>query len=660
MSSSVSESKSNVTIPKTKLTRKRNNSDADDKCKLATLEDENDKVDIKSGIEDETGADGNPANSSVRGFSIVKAHRPQKMRKVQRVLPRWLSQPTVISGNVSHDRTRVEKFVDHLDDETIKLLKENGIEEFFPVQTQVIHDLLTNSSVSIGYQFLFGKAGFRPRDICCSAPTGSGKTLSFVVPIVQILKHRVIRAVRCLVVVPVGDLAEQVYKVFCQYCKRSSLRVGLITGVNTFEKEQASLVKEGPYGFRSQVDVVVCTPGRLVDHINTTKGFNLTNLRFLVIDEADRMMEEIKQNWLAHVEKAVYKAEFTETDRAEDESSSSNRINLYSCLRKIPGPLTARSCSRSEIPLQKLLFSATLSHNPEKLEQLKLYHPKLITSASASKLPVSSTTVDNVSTVQQQQQQTIKTGQQQLQLKNATKEQPNTRNAADDVTGNSSAVNIDGDSLVKKYETPAGLTEKFVECTKSEKSLLLLYLMKELNFKQVLCFTNSVEATHRLCELLKLVGGVEMAVQEISSKLYISKRSRILRQFASGKINVLVCSDAMARGMDIENVECVILYDVPSILKRYVHRVGRTARAGRTGTAITLLEKKEIFHFKKMLNKAGMVGIKELKIKRTDLKPFVEPVKKALNRLPNVLKTEKKMSGNQRPKALKQKKFTNN
>jgi len=201
----------------------------------------------------------------------------------------------------------------------------------------------------------------------------------------------------------------------------------------------------------------------------------------------------------------------------------------------------------------------------------------------------------------------------------------------------------DGDKAgyVGKYSTPEGLNEQYIEVEVGQKPLVILYLLHALKFKQVLCFTNTVEATHRLYLLVQQFGGIQ--VQEFSSNLHAIKRARILKQFTSGKIQLLICSDAMARGMDVEGVKCVISYDYPRFVKTYIHRVGRTARAGKSGTAFTLLHRKEIFHFKKMLREAGKEGIQKMKkIQPESLNALVDPYKEALGRVPQILQTEKK------------------
>ncbi|XP_023932582.1 ATP-dependent RNA helicase DDX51 [Lingula anatina] len=507
------------------------------------------------------------------GFTVLGNFYKKKQEKVHRQLPAWLSHPTIVPIDIRYQKSDLDA-VKGLDESLREKLKENNISSFFPVQASVIPAIL--QSVEYG----MGRAGYRPSDICCSAATGSGKTLAFVLPIVQILQSRVVPQIRALAILPSRDLATQVYKVFQTYCSATQLKVGLIIGQKTLGSEQTTIVKKSHRGFQSLVDILVATPGRLVDHINLTPGFTLQHLQFLVIDEADRMMDEIKQDWLTRVETAVYEH------------------------RTKPGALNAASASRLDMPLHKLLFSATLSQNPEKLQQLNLFQPKLFTAGLKERVEIESVNLTSE-----------KTGEED------------------------GLARIEG-GFVGKYTTPVGLSEYFIQVAAQDKPLVVLHLMHHLKFRHVLCFTNSVEATHRLFLLVKLVGGLE--VREFSSSLHAIKRNRILKQFAAGKIDLLVCSDAMARGMDVDNVQYVLSYDSPPYIKTYIHRVGRTARAGKVGTAVSLCEKKEIFHFKKMIKEAGKTSVSEMKLRKSDYKALVEPYKNALAELQEILKKEKK------------------
>ncbi|KAK7481852.1 hypothetical protein BaRGS_00026878 [Batillaria attramentaria] len=478
---------------------------------------------------------------AVGGFSVLGNFENAALKPVKRVLPDWLAHPSIIQADLKRRKCAApgdqegDPDMKILDEELQKRLHENGIHSFFPVQRQVVPVLMKDLKCGI----FGGQCGMRPRDICVSAPTGSGKTLAFVLPVIQALRKRVVPHVRAVVILPVRDLAEQVFTVFRQYCAGTSLKVGLVVGRKTLAVEQATLVKKREGLYHSLVDILVATPGRLVDHINSTPGFDLSHLRFLVVDEADRMMEDIKQDWLVTVETAAFTAA---------------PLAYFPLSRTPPGPLTIASAQCSQLPVKKGEIQAA-------------------------------------------------------------------------------------GGFVGKYTTPEGLTEYFVECSAAEKPLVVLHFLHNLKFRQVLCFTNSVESTHRLYLLAKLFGGIKVC--EFSSRQQGERRKKIIRQFANGKVDLLVCSDAMARGMDVENVKCVISYDNPPYIKTYIHRVGRTARAGKAGTSISLLEKKEIFHFKQMMRDAGKwPRIREMKVGRQALRPLVEPFQAALRQLPDILKNE--------------------
>lgn len=479
------------------------------------------------------------------GFTVLGESVDQSRRKVRRVLPQWLANPDIVSVDFTEDQLPVEE-LEGLDEATVARLKANGVKKFFPVQRQVIPHLLIPADA---------KAPFRPSDVCVSAPTGSGKTLAFVLPIVQALKNRVVTRVRALVILPVQDLATQVYRVFQSFASGTALRVKLLTPQKSFAHEQNELVRTGIVGeAHSLADVIVATPGRLVDHIQNTRGFSLEHLRYLVIDEADRVMEDVQNDWLTHVEGAVYNGG-----------------------RSRPGPLTVENVSKGEVPLQKLLFSATLSQNPEQLERLNLFEPKLYTSVVKPKdiLEKSSTMIGS--------------GLEE------------------------------GFDTVGQYTTPAELREFVVTCTSGlKKPQILHHLLTSKEMKKVLVFTNSLEHTNFLSILLKEYG---LSVGELSSQIGV-KRKRMLNKFNSGTFDILVCSDALARGIDIGQIDYVISYDSPAFVKTYIHRVGRTARAGRAGTAITLVnaKSKEEKAFRALMREAGkMETLSPMEVDEDDL-----------------------------------------
>ncbi|XP_071796140.1 ATP-dependent RNA helicase DDX51-like [Asterias amurensis] len=535
-------------------------------------EDDDTEVDVgqrsKSAISEDEIED---EQETAEDFTILGDKKNKKKQKVTRVLPDWLAHPMLIEHDLQKHSVDVDK-MKQLDSLLVKRLQDDGVMRLFPVQRHVIPVIL--DSVKLGIQT--GDVGYRPRDVCVSAPTGSGKTLAFAIPIVQALLYRVVPRIRALVVLPTRDLAQQVHKVFTSLCKGTSLKAALVGGLKKFGQEQRMLVETS--NGETQCDIVVATPGRLVDHINKTRGFSLQHLRFLVIDEADRMMDQISQDWIAQVEKCAYK----------------------DSRRQTPGPITVASCSKIQMPLQKLLFSATLSQNPEKLTQLNLFQPRLITSVVTSKNRRKQKQVD---------------GQEALEERG---------------------------EFVGKFTTPFGLKERYIQCTPGEKPLVVLHLIQSLKLSQILCFANTIESTHRLYHLLKLIGGIEVA--EFSSNQTAGQRRQILKQFKAGKIELLICSDAMARGMDIENARYVISYDMPPYIKTYIHRVGRTARAGKTGVAYSLLQEYEVPKLLKMLEHAGKTNMIKHDIEEDEMEYLVESYEKALQKLPTILRVEKHYS----------------
>ncbi|XP_033847040.1 ATP-dependent RNA helicase DDX51 [Periophthalmus magnuspinnatus] len=507
-----------------------------------------------------------PEKSAAAGFPVLGRFSKKNILKVNRVLPQWLAKPDLIHQNIKdnlHPLSEVPLLCAHL----LKKLQSNHIQHLFPVQAEVIPAILESSH----HGLLMGPGGHRPRDICVSAPTGSGKTLTFVLPVIQALMQRVVCEVRALAVLPTKELAQQVWKVFSTYADGTQLKVVMVAGHKSLAAEEASLSEVRGGQRRSLADIVVATPGRLVDHINKNSSLCLEHLRFLIIDEADRMIDSMHQSWLSQLVKAVYVSK-TEAN----------------CLFRRPEAvhLTAASLCPAQMPLQKLLFSATLTHNPEKLQQLGLYQPRLFTSAHQVSEPASVPT-----------------------------------------------------PTPERFHFPQGLTEYYVPCTLSKKPLVLLHFVTWMKLSPVLCFTNSREAAHRLVLLLQLFGGIKAV--EFSSRLSPGERRRTLKEFQQGKIQVLVSTDAAARGIDISAVKCVINYDAPQFVRTYIHRIGRTARAGRAGLAFTFLLQVQEKNFLHMVREAGSPGIQKQMVKPELLKSLEERYEQALRELAGIIKEEK-------------------
>ncbi|KAL7483122.1 hypothetical protein ACHAW6_008778 [Cyclotella cf. meneghiniana] len=570
----------------------------------------------------------------------------------------------------------------------IRNLEADSYTNFFPIQCMVIPDVIESER----------NAHIRgARDICCHAPTGSGKTLAFVLPLLTSLYDsrqfgsgvRGLRRLRALVVLPGRDLAKQVYDVFVRYSKGSHLRIGLAVGGG---KKKADLVNErrsmvveafneswsevrdedgsfirrragglaesvaarARYSFdptsihdaleaydgtvqrdsrfhifpeiggKSAIDILVTTPGRLVDHLDSTPGFTLQHLRFLVIDEADRLVNQPYQNWVGRVLEASYSSN-RPISYATNYTSLSDYVE--SPLQFAPDeqtfvidPITHRNGSSilgRAVPLRKMLFSATLTQDPQKLAVLGLNNPKHF---NASRL---ARTLKNVE-------------------------------------------DFDNSTGVKagSYSVPEGLDEKLVECTAEQKPLVLLALLLELtkihcrssvvnNTKDstelIIVFTSSVDSTHRLARLLQLLWegggyGKSSAVAEFSSAIDAKQRTAILRRCRNtereNEVSVIVCSDGMSRGMDLPSVAAVINYDVPAYAKTYVHRCGRTARAGRKGTAISVLKGGQVAKFRKMRQLIDGGEVQPTGIKKDLVKNVVSTYKKCVQALKVVIEDE--------------------
>ncbi|XP_037126738.1 ATP-dependent RNA helicase DDX51 isoform X1 [Syngnathus acus] len=511
--------------------------------------------------------------STPSGFTVLGGFENRPVQKVHRVLPDWLAQPNVIPRDLKSKLVPCSN-IRGLSVSLLKKLHHHGIQHFFPVQAEVIPVILEGAHNAL----LIGQAGYQPRDICVSAPTGSGKTLAFVIPVLQVLMKRVVCQVRALAVLPTKELAQQVFKVFTSYAEGSTLKVVMLAGQKSFEAELALLSEHRGGVRRCLADIVVATPGRLVDHITKNSGLCLHHLRFLIIDEADKMIDSMRQSWLSRVVKAVYGMAEA---RAEKVSFSRQKAPLY---------VTAASLSPPQMPLQKLLFSATLTQNPEKLQQLGLHQPRLFSSTNAAAARPLST-------------------------------QPT----------------VDSHKL-EHFDFPQSLTEFYVPCTLSQKPLILLLFILRLKLRPILCFVNSRMTAHRLHLLIRLFGGIRVA--EFSSRLSPRERQKKLKEFEQGKIHVLISTDAAARGIDISGVKCVVNYDAPQYIRTYIHRIGRTARAGKPGLAFTFLLGVQKKDFLQMVTEAGSRGIQKQIIAPESLKSLEDRYEQTLQELASAIKED--------------------
>ncbi len=314
------------------------------------------------------------------------------------------------------------------------------------------------------------------RDILGIAQTGTGKTAAFAIPIVQHLNQvqspNRKREIKALVLTPTRELAIQVGESFSDYAQYTSLRHAVIFGgVN--QNPQVDTLRRG-------VDILIATPGRLLDLINQ-KIIALNHINHFVLDEADRMLD----------------------------------MGFIHDIKRLLPLLPARK--------QTLFFSATMPEAITNLSKSILYKPVKIEVA-----PVSSV----VDTIEQH-----------------------------------------------LY---------FVE--KQQKSELLVSLLKQESEKSVLVFSRTKHGADKIARILNRKG---IDCESIHGNKTQGARQRALINFKSGATRVIVATDIAARGIDIVNLELVINYDLPDVPETYVHRIGRTGRAGNRGTALSFCSQDE-------------------------------------------------------------------
>ncbi len=336
--------------------------------------------------------------------------------------------------------------------ELLRAVDEQGYRDATPVQLQAIPAILEG------------------QDVLAGAQTGTGKTAGFTLPLLQYLQQNGTqgRAVRALVLTPTRELAAQVTESVRTYGRYLPFKVMQIFGGVSI-RPQITKLKQG-------VDIVVATPGRLLDHVQQGT-IDLSTVDFLVLDEADRMLD----------------------------------MGFIRDIRRILKVLPARR--------QNLLFSATFSKEIRTLAGTLLDNPRVI------QVTPENTTVDRVSQV-------------------------------------------------------------VYPVDKRRKRELLSHQIGKNDWRQVLVFTRTKHGANRLAGQLVADGIEATAIHGNKSQ---GARTRALQDFKAGKVRVLVATDIAARGLDIDRLPHVVNYELPHVPEDYVHRIGRTARAGRDGQAVSLV-----------------------------------------------------------------------
>jgi ATP-dependent RNA helicase DDX51/DBP6 len=581
-------------------------------------------------------------------------------------LPQWLAKPTVISS-----KTRVPFSSLNIHPKLLQQIENKGFKDAFAVQSAIIPLLLP------GPQHHFG-------DVCVSAATGSGKTLGYVLPIIQSLRGSVVTKLRCLIIVPTRELVGQVREVAEQCAVGTGIKIGTALGSRSLHLEQSLLVNTtnfynpagyerlqakgreelrsgGPRNeqllgdclhvlpghvpsFSSNVDILICTPGRLVDHIKSTRGFSLKDTEWLVIDEADRLLDQSFQQWAATVVHEI------ESNRTPAELSAYDQI-----VRNLGYPEARKG-------ITKIILSATMTRDLAKLSSLKLSRPKLIIvqdetaleiryPGDAAEEPVDRAEVYDLPATLHEFAIPVGDGSEKalilldllrtriMKEKGPDASKPglhaltNTRRqrAAVSITASS----IESDSLSESSQasdassSDGTVSEHFDQEADRDARYTPPNTAKSLAAEQtakVLIFTKDNENASRLSHLLGILHPAYAKTIGTLTKSSTSTVGRkVLAAFRRGKTSILVASDRASRGLDVPDLTHVINYDIPRSITAYIHRVGRTARAGKKGEAWTLFTNSEGKWFWNTIAKAPKMNRGKKKVER------VRPDRSAIN-----------------------------
>lgn len=336
----------------------------------------------------------------------------------------------------------------------LRAVSEQGYSEPTPIQAKAIPVVLEG------------------RDVLAGAQTGTGKTAGFTLPLLQQLSEQKPakgnRPVRALVLTPTRELAAQVAESVKTYSKYLPIRSAVIFGGVKINPQIATL--------RRGVDILVATPGRLLDHVNQ-KTLDLSQVDILVLDEADRMLD----------------------------------MGFIHDIRKVLALLPKQR--------QNLLFSATFSNDIKKLADGLLDSPTLI-------------------------------------------------------------------EVAQRNTTSERVAQVVHHVDKNRKRELLSFLIGSGDWKQVLVFTRTKHGANRLAQQLEQDGLTAAAIHGNKSQ---GARTRALADFKRGAVRVLVATDIAARGLDIDQLPHVVNFELPNVPEDYVHRIGRTGRAGNEGEAMSLV-----------------------------------------------------------------------
>ncbi|KAG9051586.1 ATP-dependent RNA helicase [Tulasnella sp. UAMH 9824] len=379
------------------------------------------------------------------------------------IIPTTIIPPTQPSDATSSTDDRPPFTTLELTEQTQKGIDDMGFKAMTPVQAKAIPPLLAG------------------KDVLGAARTGSGKTLAFLIPAVELLcrwKFKPRNGTGIMVISPTRELALQIFNVARELMKYHTQTFGIVMGGANRKNEADKLVKG--------VNLLIGTPGRILDHLMNTKGFVFKNLKALVIDEADRILEVGFEEEMKRIISII---------------PSENR--------------------------QSMLFSATQTTKVTDLARISLRPGPLLIDVES---PMEASTVST-------------------------------------------------------------LSQGYVVCPSDRRFLLLFTFLKKNLKKKVIVFFSSCNSVKYHGELLNYI---DVPVLDLHGKQKQQKRTNTFFEFCNAESGILLCTDVAARGLDIPEVNWIVQFDPPDDPRDYIHRVGRTARAGKNGKSLLFLLPSEL------------------------------------------------------------------
>lgn len=599
-------------------------------------------------------------------------------------LPPWLAKPTIVTG---HTKATFKDL--RIEVATADRLSKLGFAAALPVQQALVPLLLPPGLPGATYPP--GTEAVLP-DIAVSAPTGSGKTIAYLLPMIEALRHqRQQGKLTALIIVPTRELVMQVAAVADSLAKGSSIKVGMATGTGKFKDEQDKIVtRSARYDpaeyenlldqaksqihppdedaedfqayfdqhaledkkrqqwiqnaiselvdhvpkYNSAVDILVASPGRLLEHIDNTLGFNLTHLQWLAIDEADKLLDNQYEGFLESLN-----AEMTRPRKEEERDYREKFLRSQALWNE-----------HKERRLRKVVLSATMTRDISKLTSLNLQRPKMLVvrggddveamgegdangdssvkeNAGGFELPP--TLVEYCTPVGDGSEKPLvvvellkskvfgdRSGDAaDFECAKAAKKDESSDDDSDSSSDDSSSLSSDesdssssasdsedseddDDSVSPPQESPVPERQPPRERTSRPSAP---------STPTVLIFTSSNESANRLSHLLQ---GVKPEWKSRITTLVKAQPGKARIRSKPDEPAIVISTDRAARGLDAFSnraITHVIQYDVPRTLTSYVHRVGRTARAGRDGDAWTLYTHMEARWFVNDITKAKSV-----------------------------------------------------